>query len=129
MAALVVVLLVTACSRERATPRPSTSTTFGRNLDSVDGQAGTIRLLHVYVASPGERGTTHIAGAGAELFLTLANDGDAPDALPGASSDVAGQVLFRDGTPSPRRCCRSRCCRVGCLRSAWTPARTWSLWN
>ncbi|WP_222269343.1 copper chaperone PCu(A)C [Modestobacter marinus] len=101
MAAVVVVLLGTACSRERATPSASTSTTFSRNLDSVDGQAGTIRLLHVYLASPGERGTTHIAGAGAELFLTLANTGDAPDTLIGASSEVAGQVLVRDGDAEP----------------------------
>jgi hypothetical protein len=55
----------------------------------------------VYVASPGERGTTHIAGEGAELFLTLANDGDAPDTLVGVSSDAAAEVLFRDGDADP----------------------------
>ena len=99
--AVVVLLLGTSCSRERATPSASTSSAFGRNLDSVDGQAGTIRLLHVYVASPGERGTTHIVGEGAELFLTLANGGDDPDTLVGTHSEAAAQVLFRNGDTDP----------------------------
>jgi copper(I)-binding protein len=101
LAAVVVLLLGTSCGRERTTPRAATPTTFGRNLDSVDGQVGTIRLLHVYVASPGDRGTTHIAGEGAELFLTLANDGDAPDTLVGTHSETAAQVLFRNGDADP----------------------------
>ncbi|SEO62012.1 copper chaperone PCu(A)C [Trujillonella endophytica] len=99
MLAAVVLLPATACTREQADPDAPVAAA-GRGLDSVDGRVAGLRLLHVYVASPGERGTTHVVGEGAELFLTVAGDGEAADALVGASSE-AGQVLFRDGDADP----------------------------
>src|SRR3954469_8263913 len=64
-------------------------------LDSVDGRGGQLRLLSVSVASPGGRGSIHIAGDDAALLLTIANDGEADDVLTGASADVARQVVSR----------------------------------
>jgi copper(I)-binding protein len=65
-------------------------------LDSVDGRVGPLRLLSVSIASPGDRGSFHLAGDSAALLLTVANDGDARDVLTGVSADVAQQVVFRD---------------------------------
>ena len=66
-------------------------------LDSVDGRVGDLRLLGVSVASPGTRGSLHIAGDGAALLLTIANGGEADDELTGASAEVAEAVVLRDG--------------------------------
>src|SRR3954469_16685837 len=66
-------------------------------LDSVDGQVGEGRFLTVATASPGTRGSIHLAGDSAALLLTLANDGTSKDVLTGASTEAADQVLFRDG--------------------------------
>jgi len=66
-------------------------------LDSVDGRVGSVRLLSVSIASPGARGSTHIAGDSAALLLTVANDGRDDDALTDVTTDVAPQVLLRDG--------------------------------
>jgi copper(I)-binding protein len=70
-------------------------------LDSVDGQVGGLRLLSVAVASPGPRGSIHLAADSAALLLTIANDGEADDVLTGVSADVAEQVVLRDGDASP----------------------------
>ncbi|MGY1603984.1 copper chaperone PCu(A)C [Geodermatophilus sp. SYSU D00815] len=70
-------------------------------LDSVDGRVGELRLLSVSLASPGTRGSLHIAGDSAALLLTVANDGEAEDALTGAGTDVAEEVVLRDGDASP----------------------------
>src|SRR3954453_20227426 len=69
-------------------------------LDSVDGQVGEVRLLSVAIASPGTRGSIHLAGDSAALLLTLANDGTSEDVLTGASTEAADQVVFRDGDAS-----------------------------
>ena len=73
-------------------------------LDSVDGRVGELRLLSVAIASPGTRGSLHIAGDRAALLLTIANDGEADDVLTGAGAEVAEQVVLRDGDapPDPR---------------------------
>ena len=79
---------------------PSGSTDLERSrigLDSVDGRVGDLRLLSVSIASPGRRGSTHLAGDSAALLLTIANDGHAADALTGVHTDVARQVVARDG--------------------------------
>jgi copper(I)-binding protein len=79
---------------------PSGSTDLERSrigLDSVDGRVGDLRLLSVSIASPGRRGSTHLAGDSAALLLTIANDGQDDDALTGVDSDVARQVVVRDG--------------------------------
>jgi copper(I)-binding protein len=70
-------------------------------VDSVDGQVGQLRLLSVAIAAPGARGSMHLAGDSAALFLTIANDGKAEDVLAGARADVARQVVFRIGDASP----------------------------
>jgi periplasmic copper chaperone A len=72
-------------------------------LDSVDGQVGQLRLLDVAIASPGARGSMHIAGDSAALFLTITNDGRAEDVLTGARADLARQVVLvnGDGPPDP----------------------------
>ena len=57
-------------------------------LDSVDGRVGELRLLSVSVASPGGRGSVHVAGDSAALLLTIANDGAADDELTGVATDV-----------------------------------------
>jgi copper(I)-binding protein len=72
-------------------------------LDSVDGRVGQLRLLSVSVASPGTRGSVHLAANSAALLLTIANDGDADDALTGASAVVADRVVLRDGDASAKR--------------------------
>jgi len=69
-------------------------------LDSVDGRLGQLRLLSVAIASPGTRGSVHIAADSAALLLTIANDGEAEDVLTGAGADVAEQVVLRDGDAS-----------------------------
>jgi copper(I)-binding protein len=73
-------------------------------LDSVDGRVGQLRLLSVAIASPGTRGSIHIAGDSAALLLTVANDGEAEDALIGVTTETAEQVALRDGDapPDPR---------------------------
>jgi periplasmic copper chaperone A len=70
-------------------------------LASVDGQVGQLRLLSVAIASPGARGSMHIAGDSAAILLTIANDGKAEDVLTGASADVAEHVVLRNGDASP----------------------------
>ena len=66
-------------------------------LDSVDGRVGPLRLLSVSIASPGTRGSLHIAGNGAALLLTIANDSEADDELTGAAAEVAEEIVLRDG--------------------------------
>ena len=73
----------------------------GNERDGVDAQVGQLRLLRVAVAAPGGRGSLHLAGDSAALLLTIANDGKAPDALIGASAEVARQVVFRNGDAAP----------------------------
>ena len=93
-AVLLTVVLLTGC----AVPSGGTDLARARiGLDSVDGRVGTLRLLSVSVASPGSRGSFHLAGDSAALLLTVANDGDTADALTGADADVAQQVVFRNG--------------------------------
>jgi copper(I)-binding protein len=92
---LLVLLTLVACG-SGATGSP-TSDRARIGLDSVDGQVGQLRLLSVAIASPGARGSTHIAGDSAALLLTIANDGRAEDLLTGASAEAAGQVVFRYG--------------------------------
>jgi copper(I)-binding protein len=74
-------------------------TRFG--LDSVDGRVDQLRLLSVSIASPGTRGSVHIAGDSAALLLTIANDGEADDVLTGVSTEVADEVVLRDGDAAP----------------------------
>ncbi|MFW3170959.1 copper chaperone PCu(A)C [Geodermatophilus sp. CPCC 206100] len=73
-------------------------------LDSVDGRVGPLRLLSVAIASPGTRGSLHIAGNSAALLLTVANDGEADDELTGVTAGVAEEVVLRNGDdePAPR---------------------------
>ncbi|MGY1745484.1 copper chaperone PCu(A)C [Blastococcus sp. SYSU D00695] len=66
-------------------------------LDSVDGRVGPLRLLSVSVASPGTRGSLRVAGDSAALLLTIANDGEEDDVLTGVTTDVADEVVLRDG--------------------------------
>ena len=70
-------------------------------LDSVDGQVSSLRLLSVSIASPGTRGSIHIAGDSAALLLTIANDGETEDELTGVTTDTAEQIVLRDGDASP----------------------------
>lgn len=75
-----------------------------RAVDSVDGQVGRLRLLRVAIDAPGPSGSIHIAGSNAALVLTIANFGEAEDALVAATATVAGQIVLRDGdavTPAP----------------------------
>jgi copper(I)-binding protein len=95
---VVVCLLGASCSGDEAAPSAGPTTGSSRpDLDSVEGEVGDLRLLHVYIASPGQRGSPHDPGDGADLLLTVANDGTAADVLSGASGDAAEQVVFRDG--------------------------------
>jgi len=98
---LLTLLVLAGCGSGSANSSNSDQARIG--LDSVDGQVGQLRLLSVTVASPGARGSMHIAGDNAALLLTIANDGKADDVLTGASTDVAHQVVFRngDGPPGP----------------------------
>jgi copper(I)-binding protein len=70
-------------------------------LDSVDGRVGQLRLLSVAIASPGTRGSIHIAGDSAALLLTVANDGESDDELTGATTEAAEQIVLRDGDAAP----------------------------
>ena len=93
-AALLTVVLLAGCGV------PSGSRNLERSrigLDSVDGRVGDLRLLSVSIASPGPRGSTHLAGDTAALLLTVANDGQDDDALTAVDTDVAQQVVLRDG--------------------------------
>lgn len=69
-------------------------------LDSVDGRVGPLRLIAVAIASPGGRGSFHLAGDSAALLLTIANDGTADDELTGAAAESASHVVLRDGDAS-----------------------------
>jgi copper(I)-binding protein len=69
-------------------------------LDSVDGRVGQLRLLSVSIASPGGRGSLHLAGDTAALLLTIANDGPDDEVLTGASAEAARGVVLRDGDAS-----------------------------
>jgi copper(I)-binding protein len=94
-AALLTALVLAGCAS-----LPSGSANLERSrigLDSVDGRVGDLRLLSVSIASPGRRGSTHLAGDSAALLLTVANDGQDDDALTGVDADVARQVVARDG--------------------------------
>ncbi|GIJ55570.1 copper chaperone PCu(A)C [Virgisporangium aurantiacum] len=73
-----------------------------QQVDSVDGQVGPLRLLRVAVDSPGPRGSIHVAGNSAALLLTIANFGGAEDVLTAASTDVAREVVLRDGDAAAR---------------------------
>jgi copper(I)-binding protein len=70
-------------------------------LDSVDGQVGQLRLLSVSIASPGGRGSFHIAGDDAALLLTITNGGDTADELIAATTEIAGEIVLRDGDAAP----------------------------
>jgi periplasmic copper chaperone A len=98
---LLTLLVVAGCSSGQA--GPPTLAPAGIGPDTVDGQVGQIRLLGVAIASPGARGSMHIAGDSAALLLTITNDGKAAEALTGASTDAARQIVFRngDGPPDP----------------------------
>jgi copper(I)-binding protein len=94
-AALLTALVLAGCAS-----LPSGSANLERSrigLDSVDGRVGDLRLLSVSIASPGRRGSTHLAGDSAALLLTVANDGQDDDALTGVDADVSRQVVARDG--------------------------------
>ena len=95
VAALLALLVLAGCTSERADPPSLDRARIG--LDSVDGRVGDLRLLSVSVASPGTRGSLHIAGDSAALLLTIANGGEADDELTGASAEVAEAVVLRDG--------------------------------
>jgi copper(I)-binding protein len=97
---LVVVLLSGCSSGQTASSDPLFSRTR-TGLDSVDGQVGGLRLLGVAIASPGGRGSLHIAGDSAALLLTIANDGSAEDLLTGVRAEAAQQVVLRTGDASP----------------------------
>jgi copper(I)-binding protein len=93
----VLVVLLAGCS---SAPSTSPDPLFSRSrigLDSVDGQVGRLRLLSVAIASPGSRGSLHLAGDSAGLFLTIANDGRSPDVLTGVSAEPADAVVLRNG--------------------------------
>ncbi|TYP81160.1 copper chaperone PCu(A)C [Blastococcus xanthinilyticus] len=92
---LLLLVVLTGCSALRTGSSSYDHTRF--QLDSVDGQVGSLRLLSVSIASPGTRGSIHIAGDSAALLLTVANDGEDEDVLTGASTDVAEGVVLRDG--------------------------------
>lgn len=95
---LIVGLVGAGCGEDEAEHGSPLSPSVGRpDLDSVEGQVGDLRLLHVYIASPGERGGTHTPEGGAELLLTVANDGDADDTLSAVSSEEAAEVVLRQG--------------------------------
>jgi copper(I)-binding protein len=98
--AVVLLLAATACSRERG-DSAGTTVPLTRTLDSVDGQVGALQLLHVHIASPGERGAGHAADGDVELFLTLANAGPEPDVLTAVTADGAAAALLRDGDAEP----------------------------
>ncbi|WP_051516051.1 copper chaperone PCu(A)C [Candidatus Blastococcus massiliensis] len=70
-------------------------------LEGIDGRADQLRLLGVAVASPGTRGSLHIAGDSAALLLTITNGGRADDVLTSATTDVADEVVLRDGDAAP----------------------------
>ncbi|MGY1804873.1 copper chaperone PCu(A)C [Blastococcus sp. SYSU D00922] len=99
VATLLLVVLLAGCSALRTGPSSYEHTRF--QLDSVDGRIGPLRLLSVSIASPGTRGSFHVAGDSAALLLTIANDGEDEDELIGASSDVADEVVLRDGDDPP----------------------------
>jgi copper(I)-binding protein len=96
---LLACLVLVGCGAGRTGSTDLDRTRIG--LDSVDGQVGQLRLLSVSIASPGTRGSLHIAGDSAALLVTIANDGRDEDVLTGASTDVADQVVFRDGDAPP----------------------------
>jgi copper(I)-binding protein len=92
-------LVLAGCSSGQAgSPAPDPARI---ELDGVDGQVGRLRLLGVAVASPGGRGSMHIAGDSAALLLTIANDGKAADALIGIRADLAEHVVLLNGDASP----------------------------
>jgi copper(I)-binding protein len=96
---LLLLLVLTGCSALRTGPSSFDHTRF--QLDSVDGQVGSLRLLSVSIASPGTRGSIHVAGDSAALLLTIANDGETEDELTGVTTDTAEQVVLRDGDAAP----------------------------
>ncbi|MGY1821272.1 copper chaperone PCu(A)C [Geodermatophilus sp. SYSU D00079] len=99
-AILFLLLALTGCASVQTGSDPL----FGRariGLDSVDGQVGSLRLLSVSIASPGTRGSVHVAGDSAALLVTIANDGDDEDVLAGVGTDVAEEIVLRDGDDPP----------------------------
>lgn len=99
VATLLLVVLLSGCSALRTGPSSYDHTRF--QLDSVDGRIGPLRLLSVSIASPGTRGSFHVAGDSAALLVTVANDGDDEDVLTGVSTAVAEEVVLRDGDAPP----------------------------
>jgi copper(I)-binding protein len=96
---LLIMLLLAGCGAGQArSPNPDRA---GTEFDGVDGQVGQLRLLGVALASPGGRGSMHIAGNNAALLLTIANDGKAEDVLIRAGAGVAERVVLRNGDASP----------------------------
>lgn len=99
---LLLLLALTGCTSVQTASDPF----FGRariGLDSVDGEVGSLRLLSVSIASPGTRGSFHIAGDSAALLVTIANHGEDEEVLTGASTPVAEQVVLRDGDDAPNQ--------------------------
>jgi copper(I)-binding protein len=92
---LILLVVLSGCSALRTGSDGYDHTRF--QLDSVDGQVGSLRLLSVSIATPGTRGSFHVAGDSAALLATIANDGEDEDVLVGASTDVATEVVYRDG--------------------------------
>jgi periplasmic copper chaperone A len=98
VAALLALLLLAGCGSMQAGSGNPYRARIGVD---TDGQVGQLRLLSVAIAAPDGRGSTHLAGDSAELFLTIANDGGAEDVLTAATSEAAQQVVFRNGDASP----------------------------
>jgi copper(I)-binding protein len=98
---LLTLLVLAGCGSAQASS--PTLDRAGTGLDVVDGQVGQLRLLNAVIASPGARGSVHVAGDSAALLLSIANNGKVDDVLIGARADVAQQVVFRngDGPPDP----------------------------
>jgi len=97
--ALLTLVVLAGCGS--ATTAPSNPDRARIGLDSVDGQVGDLRLLSVAIASPGTRGSFHVASDSAALLLTVANGGHAADELTGVTTRSAEQVVLRDGDAAP----------------------------
>jgi periplasmic copper chaperone A len=100
-AVLAAFLVFTGCGSTQTGSPNFDLARFG--LDSADGQVGPVRLISVFIASPGARGSTHLAGNSAALLLTIANDGQTDDLLTGASAEAAEHVVIRNGDAAADR--------------------------
>jgi len=102
VATLLTLLALAGCTA--GVPGPPDLDRARIGLDSVDGRVGDLRLLSVSIASPGGRGSIHVAGDNAALLLTVANHGQADDELTGAGTESADEIVLRngDGDAEPR---------------------------